>query len=103
MSLALLSRNVGQLGQQQQQPQPPQRNASPQRNREPNLGFYNWQSTKMTVKERLTFLFNNSILSDVTFVVGRDNQLQRSPAHRFVLSGKLFLCKNTNDTLLFPE
>lgn len=53
----------------------------------------------MTVKERLTFLFNNSILSDVTFVVGRDNQLQRIPAHRFVLSGKLFLCKNTNDTL----
>ena len=82
----LFSRNVGQLGQQQQQQQP-QRNASPQRNRESNLGFYNWQSTKMTIKERLTFLFNNTILSDVTFVVGRDNQLQRIPAHRFVLSG----------------
>ena len=67
----------------------PQRNLSPQRNRDGNLGFYNWQSTKMTVKERLTFLFNNTILSDVTFVVGRDNQQQRIPAHRFVLSGKL--------------
>jgi hypothetical protein len=43
----------------------------------------------MNVKERLTFLFNNTILSDVIFVVGRDNQQQRIPAHRFVLSGKL--------------
>ena len=40
----------------------------------------------MTVKERLTFLFNNNILSDVTFVVGRDVHQQRIPAHRFVLS-----------------
>jgi hypothetical protein len=89
-------RNVSQQGQQPHQPQ--QRNASPQRNREPNLGFYNWQSTKMTVKERLTFLFNNTILSDVTFVVGRDNQQQRIPAHRFVLSGRLKSRgrKNTN-------
>ena len=63
-----------------------QRNASPQRNRDVT-GFYNWQSTQLTVKERLTFLFNNTILSDVTFVVGRDNQQQRIPAHRFVLSG----------------
>ena len=50
------------------------------------IGFYNWQSTKMTVKERISFLFNSSILSDVTFIVGRDNQQQRIPAHRFVLS-----------------
>ena len=40
----------------------------------------------MTVKERLAFLFNNNILSDVTFVVGRDVHQQRIPAHRFVLS-----------------
>ena len=32
------------------------------------------------------FLFNSSILSDVTFIVGRDTQQQRIPAHRFVLS-----------------
>ena len=50
------------------------------------LGLYNWQATKMTVKERLTFLFNNNILSDVTFIVGRDVHQQRIPAHRFVLS-----------------
>ena len=50
------------------------------------LGLYNWQATKMTVKERLSFLFNNYILSDVTFVVGREVYQQRIPAHRFVLS-----------------
>jgi len=50
------------------------------------IGFHNWQSTKMTVKERISFLFNSSILSDVTFIVGRDTQQQRIPAHRFVLS-----------------
>ena len=32
------------------------------------------------------FLYNSSILSDVTFIVGRDTQQQRIPAHRFVLS-----------------
>ena len=31
-------------------------------------------------------LFISSILSDVTFIVGRDTQQQRIPAHRFVLS-----------------
>ena len=50
------------------------------------IGFYNWQATKMTVKERISFLFNSSILSDVTFIVGRDSQQQRIPAHKFVLS-----------------
>ncbi len=50
------------------------------------IGFHNWQSTKMTVKERISFLFNSSLLSDVTFIVGRDTQQQRIPAHRFVLS-----------------
>lgn len=50
------------------------------------IGFHNWQSTKMTVKERISFLFNSSVLSDVTFIVGRDTQQQRIPAHRFVLS-----------------
>jgi hypothetical protein len=50
------------------------------------IGFYNWQATKMTVKERISFLFNSTILRDVTFIVGRDSQQQRIPAHRFVLS-----------------
>merc|ERR550539_1852921 len=60
--------------------------AQPNEKSGPAIGFYNWQSTKMTVKERISFLFNSSILSDVTFIVGRDSQQQRIPAHRFVLS-----------------
>ena len=62
------------------------REPSHQLNSQGAIGFYNWQSTKMTVKDRISFLFNSSILSDVTFIVGRDVQQQRIPAHRFVLS-----------------
>jgi hypothetical protein len=47
---------------------------------------YNWQATKTTVKERFAFMFNNEILCDVHFIVGRDIQQQRMPAHKFVLS-----------------
>lgn len=47
---------------------------------------YNWQATKTTVKERFAFMFNNEILCDVHFVVGRENTQQRIPAHKFVLS-----------------
>ena len=69
---------------------PPRRNTfqftTPPEHHGSSVGFYNWQSTKMTVKERISFLFNSSILSDVTFIVGRDTQQQRIPAHRFVLS-----------------
>ncbi|XP_039291825.1 BTB/POZ domain-containing protein 1 [Nilaparvata lugens] len=49
-------------------------------------GGYNWQATKMTVKERFAFMFNNELLADVWFVVGRNMQRQRIPAHRFVLA-----------------
>jgi hypothetical protein len=44
------------------------------------IGFHNWQSTKMTVKERISFLFNSSILSDVTFIVGRYSTTTNSSA-----------------------
>lgn len=47
---------------------------------------YNWQATKTNVKERFAFMFNNEILSDVHFIVGKGCQQQRIPAHRFVLS-----------------
>lgn len=43
---------------------------------------YNWQATKSTVKERFAFLFNNEVLSDVHFLVGKGMGLQRIPAHR---------------------
>lgn len=48
--------------------------------------LFNWQASKATVKERLGFLFNKEILSDVRFLVGRGPQQQRVPAHKFVLS-----------------
>lgn len=39
------------------------------------------------MRERIVFLFNNEILSDVTFLVGRGGaQQQRIPAHKLVLS-----------------
>ncbi|XP_043909914.1 BTB/POZ domain-containing protein 2-like isoform X1 [Protopterus annectens] len=47
---------------------------------------YNWQATKTTVKERFAFLFNNEVLSDVHFLVGKGMGTQRIPAHRFVLA-----------------
>lgn len=47
---------------------------------------YNWQGTKATMRERIVFLFNNEILSDVSFLVGRGAQRQRIPAHKLVLS-----------------
>ena len=47
---------------------------------------YNWQSSKPTLKERLLFMFNNEIMADVHFVVGRGSGTQRIPAHKFVLS-----------------
>uniref|UniRef100_A0A8D8LNY1 BTB/POZ domain-containing protein 2 n=1 Tax=Cacopsylla melanoneura TaxID=428564 RepID=A0A8D8LNY1_9HEMI len=52
----------------------------------PSEPVYNWQATKTTVKERFAFMFNNEILCDVHFIVGRETELQRIPAHRFVLS-----------------
>ncbi|XP_018019048.1 serine-rich adhesin for platelets [Hyalella azteca] len=47
---------------------------------------YNWQATLTTVKDRFAFLFNNEILSDVQFVVGRGEEEQVIPAHKFVLA-----------------
>ncbi|XP_068622676.1 BTB/POZ domain-containing protein 1-like [Battus philenor] len=52
----------------------------------PGGRLHNWQATKMTVKERLSFLFNNEILSDVHFIVGKEANQQVIPAHKFVLS-----------------
>lgn len=51
-----------------------------------DLAVYNWQGSKGTIKERFAFLFNNKILSDVQFLVGRGAQQQHIPAHKLVLS-----------------
>ncbi|XP_041838567.1 BTB/POZ domain-containing protein 1-like isoform X2 [Melanotaenia boesemani] len=67
-------------------PSAPTPSASP-----PVLGLhrepmYNWQATKSSLKERFAFLFNNELLSDVRFIVGKGRQAQRIPAHKFVLA-----------------
>ncbi|CAH2274091.1 BTB POZ domain-containing 1 [Pelobates cultripes] len=47
---------------------------------------YNWQATKSSLKERFAFLFNNELLSDVKFLVGKGRQIQKIPSHKFVLA-----------------
>ena len=48
-----------------------------------------WQTTKSTIRERNAFMFNNPLLSDVTFIV-RPSETQireiRVPAHKYVLA-----------------
>ncbi|CAH1254088.1 BTB/POZ domain-containing protein 2-like [Branchiostoma lanceolatum] len=48
--------------------------------------MYNWQASKTTVKDRLAYMFNNEVMSDVHFIVGRGEGMQRIPAHKFVLA-----------------
>ena len=46
-----------------------------------------WQTTKRTVRERTAFLFNNSLMSDITFVLTDPDGTQvRVPAHKLVLA-----------------
>ncbi|CAH1796570.1 unnamed protein product, partial [Owenia fusiformis] len=53
----------------------------------PNMPVpHNWQATKTTIKERLGFMFNNDIMADVHFIVGKGMNIKRIPAHKFVLS-----------------
>lgn len=54
----------------------------------------NWQTTKPTIKERCTFLFNNDVLSDVKLIVpavtSAESESKKAkrviPAHKFILS-----------------
>ncbi|RWS27238.1 BTB/POZ domain-containing protein 6-like protein [Leptotrombidium deliense] len=46
----------------------------------------NWQSMKNSVRERNAAMFNNSLMSDITFVVGQMGSQQRIPSHKYVLS-----------------
>ncbi|XP_052391535.1 BTB/POZ domain-containing protein 2 isoform X2 [Carassius gibelio] len=62
---------------------------------------YNWQATKTTVKERFAFLFNNEVLSDVHFLVGKGIGVQRIPAHRFLYSDEVHIGPETVMTTLY--
>ena len=50
----------------------------------------NWQMKQSTIVERITFIFNNELLSDVKFVVpvstGESQSKKVIPAHKFVLA-----------------
>ena len=53
----------------------------------------NWQTKRQTISERIKFIFNNELLSDVKFVVpaslneGESRKSPKSiPAHKFVLA-----------------
>eukprot|EP00088_Acartia_fossae_P038930 TRINITY_DN4046_c0_g1_i4.p1 TRINITY_DN4046_c0_g1~~TRINITY_DN4046_c0_g1_i4.p1 ORF type:complete len:692 (+),score=162.86 TRINITY_DN4046_c0_g1_i4:47-2122(+) len=45
----------------------------------------NWQSTKSSVRERNAAMFNNSLMADVTFLVGSQECQRRIPAHKYIL------------------
>ncbi|KAK6179520.1 hypothetical protein SNE40_011854 [Patella caerulea] len=47
---------------------------------------YNWQAARINVKERLAYLFNTEIMSDIHFKVGKSPNQEIIPAHKFVLS-----------------
>ena len=83
----------------------PRRNGGYVRNVNQGPGtLYNWQATKTTVKERFAFMFNNEILADVHFKVGRGGAEQRIPAHKFVLSvGSAVFDAMFNSTLATRE
>merc|ERR1712013_227513 len=83
----------------------PRRNSGYVRNVNQGPGtLYNWQATKTTVKERFAFMFNNEILADVHFKVGRGGAEQRIPAHKFVLSvGSAVFDAMFNSTLATTE
>ncbi|XP_031206219.1 BTB/POZ domain-containing protein 2 isoform X3 [Mastomys coucha] len=62
---------------------------------------YNWQATKPTVQERFAFLFNNEVLCDVHFLVGKGLSSQRVPAHRFLYSDEVQIGPETVMTTLY--
>ena len=43
---------------------------------------FNWQSSQYSVKERIAYLFNNDLMSDVAFVVDR----HKVPVHKLILA-----------------
>ena len=47
---------------------------------------YNWQLGIQNIKDRLAALYNNETMSDINFIVGKEPNLARLPAHKFVLS-----------------
>ena len=55
---------------------------------ENSVSAMNWQTMKPSIKERIKFMLNNDLFSDVKFLVfdEMNESRQAIPAHRFVLS-----------------
>ncbi|TMS37963.1 hypothetical protein L596_004792 [Steinernema carpocapsae] len=61
-----------------------------------------WQSTKATLKDRLSYMFCNEFLADVYFLVGTNKE--KVPAHKFILStGSVVFCNMFNGHFLETE
>ena len=59
-----------------------------------------WQAAKSQVRERVSFLFNNELFSDVCFIVDKASNAERIPAHKLVLSiGSSVFCAMFNGSL----
>ncbi|KAL3874452.1 hypothetical protein ACJMK2_037463 [Sinanodonta woodiana] len=62
-------------------PNPPQALPTAKASRE-----HNWQANQTTVRERNAVMFNNSMMADVYFRVGTPPNVQRIPAHKYILA-----------------
>ncbi|XP_060722526.1 BTB/POZ domain-containing protein 6-B isoform X1 [Tachysurus vachellii] len=51
-----------------------------------NVEPASWQSTHPTLRERNALMFNNELMADVHFIVGRPGESQKVPAHKYVLA-----------------
>ncbi|XP_031620821.1 BTB/POZ domain-containing protein 6 isoform X2 [Contarinia nasturtii] len=51
-----------------------------------DTGDPNWQATKPTVRERNAAMFNNELMSDISFIVGSDDNIQTIHSHKYVLA-----------------
>ncbi|XP_026800310.1 BTB/POZ domain-containing protein 6-B isoform X1 [Pangasianodon hypophthalmus] len=51
-----------------------------------NVETASWQSTHPTLRERNALMFNNELMADVHFIVGRPGESQKVPAHKYVLA-----------------
>lgn len=47
---------------------------------------HNWQANQATVRERNAVMFNNPLMADVYFSVGTPPNVQRIPAHKYILA-----------------
>ncbi len=85
-----LSANANGTPPLPQLPPPPPPVQNVQCNNQPtadaHILTYNWQASKNTIKDRLAYMFNSDIMSDVHFMVGKGPHTQQIPAHKFVLS-----------------